>query len=80
MALQLSDVDGGGTVFPIVGRVIVPTKGSVVFWYNLNNDGTINKYTLHGGCPTLYGIKYGEYMKLVKFIYIYIYTPEYQNR
>ena len=43
-----------------MGRVAWPTKGSVVFWYNLNKDGTRNKYSLHGGCPTLYGIKYGK--------------------
>ena len=43
-----------------MGRVAWPTKGSVVFWYNLNKDGTRNKYSLHGGCPTLYGIKIGK--------------------
>ena len=54
-------MDGGGTAFPYVGRIVFPTKGSVVFWYNLNRDGTKQEYSFHGGCPTMYGIKYGKY-------------------
>ena len=57
----MSEFDGGGTAFPIVGRIVWPTKGSVVFWYNQNRDGTKHEYSLHGGCPTLYGIKIGKW-------------------
>ena len=54
---QLSNVEGGGTVFPNIARTVYPSKGSVLFWHNLHSDGMRNEYTLHGGCPVLYGIK-----------------------
>ena len=50
-------MDGGGTAFPNVGRVVYPTEGSMLFWNNLHGDGTRNEDTLHGGCPILYGTK-----------------------
>ena len=58
---QLSDgIDGGGTAFPKHGVVAFPVKGSVVFWHSLHNDGKTDLKSLHGGCPTVFGIKWGE--------------------
>ena len=58
--LQLSNVDGGGTVFPNIGRVVYPEKGSLLFWYNTHEDGSFNKDTVHAFCPVLYGIRTSE--------------------
>ena len=51
---------GGGTAFPKVGVVAFPVKGSVVFWRSLKDDGKIDRKSLHGGCPTVHGIKWGK--------------------
>ena len=52
---------GGGTVFPNQGIAVTPTKGSLVFWYNLDPSGGQFMESLHGACPTLYGIKWGKF-------------------
>ena len=51
---------GGGTAFPKLGVVAFPVKGSVVFWHSLRDDGKIDRKSLHGGCPTVHGIKWGK--------------------
>ena len=58
---QLSDgIEGGGTAFPKLGVVAFPVKGSVVYWHSLRNDGQTDIRSLHGGCPTVLGVKWGE--------------------
>ena len=54
----LSDVVGGATAFPYLGVAARPKAGSVVYWNNLNPDGSRNLLSLHGACPTALGIKW----------------------
>ena len=56
----LSDVQaGGGTVFPVIGVNSAATRGSALFWLNLNNGNLFeNLLTIHGGCPVLVGSKW----------------------
>ena len=58
LMFYLSDVEGGRTAFPKVGIAATPKAGSAVFWYNLLDDGTIDKRSSHGGCPVLFGTKW----------------------
>ena len=60
-------MDGGATVFPNQGFATFPKKGSLAFWYNLETNGRRSESSLHGACPTLYGIKWG-----LLYLYIYI--------
>ena len=50
-------MEGGGVAFPNVGRVVYPEAGSILFWYNTYEDGSLNENSLHGVCPVLYGIR-----------------------
>ena len=54
---QLSTVEGGATIFPNLGISVLPTQGSLLFWYNTYSDGNRNDFTLHASCPVLEGVK-----------------------
>jgi hypothetical protein len=48
-------------VFPRIGVAAQPVKGSAVFWHNKDSAGRKILESNHGGCPVLYGTKWGEY-------------------
>ena len=57
----LGDVEGGGgTAFlhQKVERTLMPKRGSVAFWYDLDAKGYRDFRTLHGGCPIIKGSKW----------------------
>lgn len=57
----MNDVQhGGSTVFPKLGVAARPSKGAVLFWDNLYPSGLKDPYAFHGGCPLIYGIKWGK--------------------
>lgn len=61
MLIYLSEVEKGGeTVFTTTGPgvIISPKRGSAVFWYNLNRNGTGDDRTKHAGCPIMLGEKW----------------------
>ena len=52
---------------PLKGLATFPTKGSMAFWYNLKPNGRKAEQSLHGACPTLYGVKWGKSSSKVDF-------------
>ena len=62
--VYLNDVEeGGGTGFDSIPAYsetieVKPKKGRMVVFYNLNDDGTINKGSRHAGLPIIKGEKW----------------------
>ncbi len=57
--LYLNDVEEGGeTYFPRLDLKVKPKQGRLVFWNNLNKDGTQNINTRHEGLKPISGAKY----------------------
>ncbi|XP_077594606.1 prolyl 4-hydroxylase subunit alpha-1-like [Stigmatopora nigra] len=55
----ISEVEAGGnTVFPKLGAIVEPIKGSAVLWYNLLLNGKGDYRTQHAACPVLVGSKW----------------------
>lgn len=50
--------EGGETVFPRAKVKIVPRRGSLVAWNNLDAHGEPNPAILHQGKPVLAGVKH----------------------
>ena len=48
-------------MFPGIGVAAKPQKGSVVFWHNKDSAGNKILESKHGGCPVLYGLKWGKH-------------------
>ncbi len=49
---------GGETDFKELGLAIVPERGTLLTWNNLDRDGHTNPATLHAGTPVIEGRKY----------------------
>jgi predicted 2-oxoglutarate/Fe(II)-dependent dioxygenase YbiX len=57
--LYLNDnFEGGETHFPKLDLTVKPIAGKIFCWRNLNEDGSLNKESLHGGNPVVSGVKY----------------------
>ena len=78
-SFELSNVDGGGTAFPNIGRVVYPEKGSLVFWYNMHENGTYNEDSIHAFCPVLYGVRSSKKLKKLLLLYIVSIHLEFKN-
>ena len=50
--------EGGATDFPKLDLSIPPQTGALLFWNNMNPDGSPNPDTLHAGRPVVKGTKY----------------------
>jgi prolyl 4-hydroxylase len=57
MALN-DDYEGGETEFPALGKRWKGRKGSTLFFWNVEPDGTIDRRTLHAGLPPTRGEKW----------------------
>jgi prolyl 4-hydroxylase len=49
---------GGGTKFTLLDKVIEPKKGKLIFWNNLNENGSRNIVSKHAGLPVDDGEKW----------------------
>ena len=49
---------GGATRFTRIDKLVKPERGKLIFWNNLNRDGSVNSATMHHGMKVLAGTKY----------------------
>ena len=57
--IYLNDVqEGGATWFPQAGVRVLPQRGLLLAWNNMNLDGSPNEATLHEGMAVVRGTKY----------------------
>ena len=57
--IYLNDVEeGGATWFPSAGIRVLPRRGLVLIWNNMDAAGMPNIATLHEGMPVVTGVKY----------------------
>jgi prolyl 4-hydroxylase len=52
------DYDGGETEFPVLGKRWKGHKGSALFFWNVDTDGTVDTRTRHAGLPPARGEKW----------------------
>ena len=52
-------------MFPSIGVAAKPERGSVVFWHNKDPTGNKILESKHGGCPVLYGVKWGKLERIL---------------
>ncbi|KAH8239074.1 hypothetical protein KR032_000460 [Drosophila birchii] len=64
---QLSDVlQGGETLFPHLDLRVHTRKGSLLVWYNLLLNGSVDWRLQHISCPILMGDKWRKFIKVHK--------------
>ncbi|MHC0038918.1 2OG-Fe(II) oxygenase [Pseudoneobacillus sp. C159] len=51
-------VDGGETVFPKIGLSVVPKKGSAVYFHYGNENGQLDRLSMHSSVPVRQGEKW----------------------
>lgn len=49
---------GGETEFPKLNLKINPEVGKLIVWKNMNEDGTLNRDSIHAGLPVIEGEKW----------------------
>ncbi|WP_193754331.1 2OG-Fe(II) oxygenase [Microbulbifer sp. Q7] len=59
LVMYLNNVEAGGsTVFPKVSLDVMPKKGCGLFFSFANDEGELDRLTLHGGSPVIAGEKW----------------------
>jgi prolyl 4-hydroxylase len=53
-----NEFTGGETEFPQINVKVIPQKGKLVVWDNLNPDGSLDYTSIHAGLPVTSGVKY----------------------
>jgi prolyl 4-hydroxylase len=57
--VYLNDVvNGGATLFPTIDLAVMPSRGAMLVWNNLNSNGKENFYSMHEARPPVSNPKY----------------------